>query len=1221
MALIYNRREFLITSAKLAVVVPALSGAGRRALSLPLSDASGSLKMAEQAFLNPPDGAWPWVYWYGSNGNITREGITADLEAMHRVGIRGVIYMEVDVSIPAGPVRFLSPEWREMMQHAQKEATRLGITLNVNNDAGWAGSGGPWITPELSMQVVVWSETALRGGQHFKGALAQPKTTLDYYRDIAVLAFPTPPGEGVRMADCSPKLTYGADRKSFDGAAKLIDGNPGTVALVPPPPPGQPQYLNIEFSEPFAAQALTVAVDVWDSGMAGSLKAELQVSEDGRAYRTIREQKLYWPVCSVNFPKVSVRYYRLVLTTADLSGNTPFGVFDKGIPIGEVELHAGFRIEDIPGKASYLRQDAWTDSQDGFMSEPVLPAEMVVHRDQIVDLTGKVDHEGNLDWDVPPGKWTVLRFGHTTTGSINDPPPKEGMGLECDRLSKKAIEAQFAALVEKLLADQAAVGAKSLTMTHIDSWECGSQNWTATLPEEFQKKYAYDLLPYLIVLTGRAVESREVSERFLWDLRRLIADMLLENYAGHMREIAHQHGLTLSIEGYGAGPLDEIAYAGRADVPMSEFWLGQERNVFNRNKEMACTAHVYGKPVLAAESFTSTPFNGKWQNHPFELKPLGDLAFTNGVNRFVMSMCTMQPWADRKPGMTTGPWGTHHERTNTWWEQSRAWHAYLARCQALLQMGSFVADVAYLGTENVPNALPNRESANPAMPSGYDFDIIPPEVLLKGVTTLEGRVLLNNGLSYRILALPPGRTMTPALLRKIKELVSAGAIVVGPRPVASPSLANYPQCDREVQQLAEELWGDCDGVSILENRCGDGKVMWGRTLGEVLGELRTPPDLSCLEATVGEEIRYIHRDIDGDDVYFVASGVPEARRFLCTFRVRGKTPELWWPDTGRTEAAALFRQQGEIGAFIPRSDHEEITIPLSLAPYGSVFVVFRANAEPLADHVVSVRREGLEISGLTPKVVPDRTLQNEFSTTEIKQATGPGYIIEAANPGAYELRTVRGRVLRALVSPLPAPWLVEGPWELEFPKGLGAPEHVTLERLISWTEHPDAGVKYFSGTATYRKRLEVPARMQGKNRALYLDLGRVNVIAEVKLNDRDLGILWKPPFRVDVTDILHAGVNELEVRVVNLWPNRLIGDEQLPNDCEWAPPGTVRNQFAAGWGEVLDHWPQWLLENKPSPTGRVAFTTWKHWKKDDPLLESGLLGPVRIIATARMHVE
>ena len=260
--------------------------------------------------------------------------------------------------------------------------------------------------------------------------------------------------------------------------------------------------------------------------------------------------------------------------------------------------------------------------------------------------------------------------------------------------------------------------------------------------------------------------------------------------------------------------------------------------------------------------------------------------------------------------MTMGPWGIHYERTNTWWEQSRAWLTYLARCQSLLQRGQFVADVAYLGSENAPNSFPDRESMDPAIPPGYDFDDLPPEALLKQATVRDGRLVLESGMSYRVLVLPPGRTMTPALLGKIKELVCAGATVVGPRPASSPSLADYPRCDNEVQQLAEELWGECDGVSITENRCGNGKVIWGRPLAEVLGELGTRPDFACHHVAVGEEIRYIHRNVEGDDLYFVASGVPEARRFLCTFRVKGKRPELWWPDTGRTETVAVYNERG-----------------------------------------------------------------------------------------------------------------------------------------------------------------------------------------------------------------------------------------------------------------------------------------------------------------------
>jgi hypothetical protein len=1205
----HNRRKFLKDSAMWIMAVPAVSGSGSgHALLQAAAQVNAHPDVLRQAFLNPPEGAWPWVYWYGNNGNITREGITADLEAMHRVGIRGVLYMEVDQFIPKGPVRFLSPEWREMMQHVVKESTRLGITVNMNNDGGWCGSGGPWITPELSMQVVVWSEATIEGGRHFTGTLAQPKTVRGYYRDIAVLAFPTPAGERVRMADRSPKLTYGVDRKSFD-YAELIDGNPGTVVVLPLPPAGQPQYLNIEFAEPFTAQALTVAVDTWSSGMS-TFKAALEVSDDGQNFRTIRNMNLGWPVSSVNFPKVNVRYYRIVLKP-DLEDEWFWKQFTKGIPLGEVELCADLRIEDIPGKAAYLRPGSYTEEQDALSGEPDLPPAMVVPREQVLDLSRKMDQEGHLDWYMPAGKWTVLRIGHTSTGKMNHPAPEESLGLECDKLSKKAIEVQFAGLVGKLLEDQAAIGGRSLTMTHIDSWETGSQNWTPGFQEVFQSKYGYDLLPYLPILTGRAVESREVSERFLWDLRRILADMLLENYAGHLREISHQHGLTLSIEAYGAGPLEEVAYGGRADVPMGEFWVGPEREILGRNvKEMASSAHVYGRPVVAAEAFTATPDNGKWQNHPFRLKPLGDFAFTRGINRFVMNMCTLQPWAERKPGMTTGPWGFHFDRTTTWWEQSRAWLSYLARCQALLQSGRFVADVAYLGSENAPNSFPARESIEPEIPRGYDFDDLPPEVLLSRATARDGRLALESGMIYEVLVVPPVGTITPRLLRKVKELVRAGVTVVGPRPLKSPSLEDYPRCDHEVQQLAEELWGECDGVSIRENRYGDGKVIWGKSLRQVLEERGTVPDFSCLEVTVGEEIRYIHRSLDGDDLYFVASGLPEARRFLCTFRTKGRQPELWWPDTGRTEVVSVFKEE-----------QGRLSIPLSLDPYGSVFVVFRASTEPLPDHVVSIRRNGVEISGLAPKIVAESPLQHDFSTTYVNQRGGQGYTLEAVHAGTYVLTTSAGHVLKTRVPVLPDPMLVEGPWEVEFPKGWGAPERVTLMRLISWTEHPDTGVKYFSGTATYRRRLEVPARMLGKGRALYLDLGRVSVIAEAKLNDQDLGILWKAPFRVEVTDILRAGANDLEVQVVNLWPNRLIGDEFLPEDCEWVNLSVPSNPVPPDVGKVLARWPQWLLENKPRPTERVTFITWKHWTKEDPLLESGLLGPVRIITTARMPVE
>lgn len=1193
MTFIYNRRWFLQNSALWVMASPVLpSLSNPRLLMQSEKIESRQSDMLQRAFLDPPEAAWPWVYWVISDGTLTREGITADLEAMHRVGIRGVLYLEVDLFVPKGPVRFLSPQWRELIQHTVKEATRLGITISMNNDGGYTGSGGPWITPELSMQVMVWSETALKGPKRFSGILAQPKAVDNYYKDIVVLAFPTPVAEGERMATRSPKLTYGLNRKSFN-ATGLIGNDPSAVTLLPPVEEGHSQVLNIDFTEPFTAQALTIALDPWNSELTG----ELQASDDGLQFQTVRPFRLRWPRSSVNFPKVSARYYRIAMKGPSEEVDWLFRTFAKGFPLNKVELHPDFRLEDIPGKAAYTRQEV-------FSGEPAITSEMAVQRDQILDLSSKMDGAGCLNWDVPAGNWTVLRIGHTSTGKMNHPAPQESLGLECDKLSKKAIEVHFNGLMGKLLADQAAVHGTALKMTHIDSWETGAQNWTPGFREEFQEKRGYDLFPYLPVLTGRAVGSREISERFLWDLRHTIAELLLENYAGHLRELSHQHGLSLSIEAYGGGPFDDLAYALDADLPMCEFWSGRPSwwdLLMGWCKAMASAAHISGRPIVAAESYTAEPESAKWQAHPFRMKLLGDMAFTLGVNRFVFHRYCMQPWTDRFPGMTFGPFGVHYERTNTWWELSRPWHTYLARCQSLLQSGQFVADVAYLGSENSPNSFPSREAMDPPIPPGYDFDDLPPTVLLKQMTWNGGRFLLPSGMNYRILVLPAGRTMTPALLGKIKELVQMGATVVGPRPSTSPSLVDYPRCDVEVQAMAAELWGDCDGVSITENRYGSGKIVWGKPLADVLSGLGVPPDFSALDVKVGEEIRTIHRQADGNDLYFVASGLPEARRFLCSFRVKGKRPELWWPDTGRIEQVAVFDER-----------NESTVIPLSLDPYGSVLVVFRAVDEPLPDRVISLRQNGVELSGLAPTPAPEIQLRHEAISVNVNPGGAAGFYIEVGTPGNYELKTIAGRRFRTQVQALPNPIGIGGPWELQFPPGWGAPEHVTLQQLISWTDHADPGVKYFSGTAIYRRPFHFPPSMPRQNLRYDLDLGRVFVIAQVILNGRDLGIMWKPPFRMDVTDNLHEGANELIVNIVNLWPNRLIGDEQLPEDSEWIPPSTSKNLTPHNYGAVLAAWPKWFLEHSPSPTGRVTFTTWKHWTKDDPLLESGLLGPVFI---------
>jgi alpha-L-rhamnosidase len=336
------------------------------------------------------------------SGNLSRKAITADLQAMRKVGIQGAIYMEVELFVPKGSVHYLCAEWRELMRHAMREATRLEITLDMNNGGGWAGAGGPWITPELSMQEVVWSETAVEGPKTVSPILSQPKTVEDYYNDIAVLAFPTPTGDSKRIADYSPRITYGANRKEFD-YSKLLDGNPGTVTLLPLPPEGESQYLNIDFPELFTAQAVSIALDTGNLGQR-FIPGAIQVSDDGHAYRTVRAMRLYEPHCSANFLRASARHYR-ILIEPDLLRAT----FSKGIPLAEVQLHEGPRIENIPGKALYTRQGCFTLSLDELSGQPEFPGDAVVRNEQILDLSKKMDSNGLLHWDVPPE--SGLSFG------------------------------------------------------------------------------------------------------------------------------------------------------------------------------------------------------------------------------------------------------------------------------------------------------------------------------------------------------------------------------------------------------------------------------------------------------------------------------------------------------------------------------------------------------------------------------------------------------------------------------------------------------------------------------------------------------------------------------------------------------------------------------------------------------------------------------------------
>ncbi len=1099
----------------------------------------------ENGFRSPPPAARPWVYYFPSNGNLTKEGITADLEAMARVGIGGLLYMEVAQGVPNGQADFAGPLWRELVQHACKEARRFGLEINMNNDAGWCGSGGPWITPELSMQEIVWSEAIVEGGKKFEGTLAKPRSQRNYYKDIAVLAMPAPLGDDVTLADLNATLTSSGTMQK-----------PNDFKL-PKPSANQPAFVQIEFAAPFTARTLTASF----RGVYHTVKGELQASEDGRTFKTVQSFTAQPPSLTLNFDPVTARFFRLALTGLANPNLETVDVFN-------VNLSARYRLNGISGKACFTPEKVPPLSA----IFPSLPAELAIARDKTVDITAHMDAAGKLTWDAPPGKWLVLRFGHTTNGTSNHPAPAAGLGLECDKLSKEAAAAHYRGLMGMVVGDNQSLAGqgKALVSTHIDSWEIGSQNWTPKMREEFQSRFGYDLLKFLPVFTGRIVESVEVTERFLWDLRLALSDLLAENYAGELRRLANKDGLRLSIEAYGRLAADDLKYGGQADEPMAEFWAWP--NKFQGGgycAEMASAAHIYGKRIIAAEAFTSLP-SEKWLGHPAAIKDMGDAAFCEGINRLVFHRFTAQPWTNVAPGMCMGPYGLHYERTQTWWEQSKPWHEYLARCQYLLRQGNFVADVLHLQPEGVPAGFtaPPDTPAGPLLRDGYKFDGCTTEVLLTRLSVKEGRLVLPDGMSYRMLVLPPVETMTPPVLRKIKELVDAGAtIIAGTKPPKiSPSLADMGDGDATVKQLTGELWP---------------RLVTGKTAAEVLAARGVPPDFSAKP-----KLRFCHRSISGTEIYFVANPEPRRVDAIAAFRITGKQPELWWPESGRIKSAIAFEGQGGV-----------TRVPLSLEPCGSLFVVFRQPSDT-AKQTVSMTQDGRE---LLPQLSGTGVIgQTQDALPAIDFASG-----DIFQSGTYVFKTAGGQQLEQKVA-LPAPQEITGPWQVEFDPRWGGPGVVKFEKLDDWSKRSEPGIKYYSGTATYRKVFNWQPSAGGQR--WYLDLGKVAIMAAVTLNGESLGTCWKAPYRVDVTGVLHPGENRLELKIVNLWVNRMIGDEQLPSDCDRHVGGGPYRD-----GQLKEKtWPQWLQEGKPSPSGRYTFATHPLWKKDDPLVESGLLGPVAL---------
>lgn len=1067
---------------------------------------SGSL---ERSFLNPPVAARPGIWWFWGESVTTDHGITQDLESLKRVGFGGVVIYEQVFTNSPDALKSLSPEWLARVRFAAAECARLGLKLEVNASDGYV-AGGPWITPALGMQRLVASETVVEGGRTISVTLPQPPTKLDYYRDVAVLAYPTPAG-GEPNALPTPVCTSepaGTDLKQFFST----DGR--TLAHIAPPKDGHPALVQLDYGRPCTlrsvtysssdnAKALVIATEVpssWaDNAYGQGVEpippiGHLEASTDGQTWRFVCDlpamgrRQDSWSQQTVSFSATTARYFRFNLN-----------VRGEGLVIGGVELGGEARIDQWEMKSGNVVDFSNPDRTPDYSgSEVIDPA-------KILELTKNLDADGKLTWNAPPGSWTILRLGHTPTGARTKHGRPENLGLECDKLSAQATAVQFSNYVGVILREVRRVPGAKLAGVNMDSAEHGSQNWTPDFVAQFEQRRGYSPLRLLPAMMGWVVGSREESDKFLFNVRRTIADLMSDEYYGTFQKLCHANGLTLMAQAPGIAtclPSDNIQAKGRADIPMGEFWMSQPDGTMDC-KEAAMAAHVYGLPIAAAESFTGSGADV----YPGMIKPFADAALALGINRFVVLADVHQPWDDRPPGVTEQRFYLPYQRHNTWWNDSTDFWISLGRSSELMRQGHAVADLLYYLGNDTPLKVATWRM-RPAPPAGYDYDVCGGEVLMNRVSVKTGRIVLPDGMSYRLLILAEGNRMTLAAAEKLRTWINAGATVLGPiKPVGSPSLADGKVGDGEVRRIADELWGAGPPPPRGEHQTGAGRMLWGMTPAQALAVLDTPPDFEVTGGDTTANELFAHRRTADADIYFVANHEPKGVHLTVAFRVIGRVPERWDPDTGKIFQIAGWR---EING--------RAEVPLTLEAYASTFVVFCERQKAARSLPVAETKLFAEMPELEP---------------------------------------------------------LTGPWDVRFTPGWGAPEQVPFTNLISWTDSPDAGVRDYSGSATYTKDFELPAWPPGNH--LVLDLGDVKVLAAVKLNGHDLGVLWKQPYALDVTSALHPGKNSLEVRVVNTWANRLIADSALP------------------------------------PVKRLTWATYNPYHPGDPLLPSGLLGPVQIL--------
>lgn len=1068
-----------------------------------LSAQNGAESALYDNFLNPPRTARPLVWWHWMNGNITKDGIRKDLLWMNRSGIGGFHAFDGQLAMRqvVKRVPFMSDEWKDAFHSAIALGDSLGMEMTVASSPGWSETGGPWVKPDDAMKRLSWRHIDIVGGKkvvitlpegyrnlgsfqddHYDDSFEVLKNVAKtrLYKDIVVLAVKMP-AECRLLEELNPTITTSGGTASLES---LIDDNINDYTLLSPDNNGG-CWVQYEFAEPQTIRSVSLSL-TRESGGNGDILRTLQCSDDGEKFRTIdtiADQKCVQ--LTHNITPTKARFFRLCLKDTKRQSPQKFKISMFAPSTVNV-------VESLGDKTGFT-----TNSLVNNIPTPA--TSLAVNESDVVDVTKHV-RNGVLSWKAPAGRWRILRIGYGLTGKANHPAVIEGTGLEVDKLDPDAVTRYYETLIAMYKdASKGLIGEKGISHVLNDSYEAGTQTWTANMMTEFKRRRGYDLKPWLPALMGVVIGSGEQTEQFLFDWRMTIADMYADYSYDLVTKLLDRHGLKRYTESHGGHRAfigDGMDCKRNAAVPMSEFWARYKQGWPERCgensdiRESASVAHIYGQNINAAESFSCDGFNeGAFVFHPGMLKRCADHAFSCGLNRIVVHESAHQPVDDKIPGIGLGRWGQWFNRHEVWSGMASAWTDYLARTSHMLQQGRFVADVAvYYGEDT--NAAAVFYDKEPPVPGGYAYDFVNPYILNKVVKAVDGCLLTESGMRYRVLYLANVDYMSLPMLRCLARLADAGVTICGGKP---SRMANLKGDVDEFNRLVNHIW-----------ESGKTNVTSGVPLKNVLSDLGIEPDVEWTPAA--DDVKYVHRTLPEGEAYWLNNASDSRRAIDFSFRTNGKKPVIWHPETGATESVAYL------------VSGNRTIVKTTMEPRDAFFVMF---IEPTAE-----TRHSL--------------------------------------PAPIETAVVA----------------LDAPWKVAFQPNRGAPADTLMTRLAPLNESETFGIKYFSGTATYTTTFTFDTDTQADGDAKYLlDLGEVCNIARVTLNGQLVGTLWHTPFKADVTSLLRKGDNVLQVEVANVWHNRIVGDLQ------------------------------------PEATKKITFYSKTFFTPKEPLLPSGLIGPVKIMRT------